>query len=113
MQPCQRHTDDSSAPGESSGKETKGVKSLGEGKGETVFKAKRKKKVERVWMCNNLFHCCTNTKQDSAYSRVRVNVNLTFVCVNIWLFVCLDSKGEEKVFLWVLLSTHTNRHVCV
>lgn len=30
MQPCQRHTDDSSASRESSGSETKGVKSLGE-----------------------------------------------------------------------------------
>lgn len=32
MQPCQRHTDDSSASRESSGSETKGVKSLGERK---------------------------------------------------------------------------------
>lgn len=105
MQPCQRHTDDSSASRESSGRETKGVKSLGEGerergRGETDLKKGREGGRE-VWMCNNLSHCCTNTKQDTAHSQsARGECELAhelYVCVNMWLFVCLDWEGE--VFL--------------
>lgn len=107
MQPCQRHTDDSSASRESSGRETEGVKSLGvRRRGERLERDLKTKRKEReggreVWMCNHLFHCCTNTKQDSAYCESQselARAHELYVCVNMWLFVGFGLKGAERVF---------------
>lgn len=79
VQPCQRDTDDSSASRGKQWQRNRESHEFGrekEGKrGETGLKTKRKEgkvggRGRELGMCNSLFHCCTNTKQDSITLKV-------------------------------------------
>lgn len=57
-------------------------------------------------MCNNLFNCCTNTKQDTAQCESEVNLPL-YVCEHV--VVCMFGlRGVVEVFYGFVCT-----HVCL
>lgn len=86
MQPCQRHADDSLALRQSSARETEGEKSFIEGeRGEERQETVKEGEMQQF--------CCTNSKQDTAYSTCESESE--HVCVHvIW-----TERGKIRCFM--------------